>query len=90
MLIYAGSVALTTIACARERPVRDVALVPAALVTMHVAHGFGFLAGCWRFGFPWGALRRVAGLAEATRRAGTSGASAEQVYSPSLEVPAGA
>lgn len=43
-------------AARRERPA-DAALVPLALVTMHVGHGAGFLAGCRRWGVPWRGLR---------------------------------
>jgi glycosyltransferase involved in cell wall biosynthesis len=36
-------------------------LVPAALATMHLAHGLGFLEGCARWGMPWRALRSALG-----------------------------
>jgi len=39
----------------------DYALIPAVLVTMHAAHGVGFLVGCVKWGVPWRALRLLAG-----------------------------
>lgn len=39
----------------------DLALVPVALATMHLANGTGFLEGCVRWGPPWRALWKIAG-----------------------------
>lgn len=59
----AGAYALALLATAASRGgegVRTAAAVPAALVTMHLAWGLGFLAGCARFGPPMDALRSLA------------------------------
>jgi succinoglycan biosynthesis protein ExoA len=61
LLLYASVLTGAGIEAARRR--RGAAeLVPAALLTMHVAHGVGFLEGARRWGVPWSALRRVAGV----------------------------
>jgi glycosyltransferase involved in cell wall biosynthesis len=44
----------------RER-LSNCVLVPAAIATMHVSHGVGFLEGCAKWGIPWRALVRVLG-----------------------------
>jgi succinoglycan biosynthesis protein ExoA len=49
-------------ALSRERRVRSALLLPLVLATMHLAHGVGFLEGTRRWGVPWAALLRVAGL----------------------------
>ncbi len=38
---------------------RDLAGLPVVLAVMHLGWGFGFLAGCARFGAPWAGVRRV-------------------------------
>lgn len=55
LLTVAGRTAWT------GRP-REACAVPAALATMHGAHGIGFLQGALRWGVPWRALARIAGL----------------------------
>ncbi len=40
----------------------DAALVPIVLGTMHLAFGYGALAGVAEYGVPWAALARVSGL----------------------------
>ena len=45
---------------ARREPLRDAMCLPAVFVTMHIAWGFGFLAGCARFGVPFPALASLA------------------------------
>ncbi len=37
----------------------DVAALPIVLAVMHLGWGFGFLAGCARFGPPWAGVRRA-------------------------------
>lgn len=41
---------------------REARMLPVVLATMHVAHGVGFIEGSLRWGAPWAALLRVAGL----------------------------
>jgi succinoglycan biosynthesis protein ExoA len=55
VLAYALAVASSSREAARDGELD--ALVPVVLVTMHAAHGFGFLEGLRRWGVPWQALR---------------------------------
>jgi len=48
---------------------------------MHAAHGLGFLEGAARWGVPWAALLRIAGL---RADAGDEGPYAGSVSAPSL------
>ncbi len=61
LLAYAATLLAATVEAPRRRPAADRMLVPVALVTMHVAHGIGFLEGSYRWGVPWRALWRIAG-----------------------------
>ena len=56
--VYAVALAATGASQARTAQPRDAAGIVLALATMHLSWGFGFLAGCLRFGPP---LRAVAG-----------------------------
>lgn len=47
---------------ARPGRLADAATLPAVFATMHLAWGFGYLAGCLDFGFPLRGIRRVAKL----------------------------
>jgi hypothetical protein len=61
---YAAALSVATAQAARlkEGPADVVdLLVAAALLTMHLANGVGFLIGCARWGVPWRALSHVAG-----------------------------
>jgi GT2 family glycosyltransferase len=81
--VYALALAATGLQTARRtRRLADAVLVPAALVTMHGAHGAGELAGAARFGPPWAALALAAGLGGVA--AGLE-LDAESVYAPSLD-----
>lgn len=46
----------------RERRLGVALRLPFVLATMHLAHGVGFMQGARRWGVPWAALLRVAGL----------------------------
>jgi succinoglycan biosynthesis protein ExoA len=59
MLAY-GAVLLSSMRDAVLQGHRPDPLVPVALLTMHTAHGVGFLEGSCRWGIPWRALRRIA------------------------------
>lgn len=62
VLAYGGAVALAALDAARgEAEGREAALVAAVLPTMHLAWGFGTLAGMARFGVPVAALGVAAG-----------------------------
>jgi succinoglycan biosynthesis protein ExoA len=63
--LYVLSVLATSAAVARKADRRDAAALPAVFTTMHLAWGFGFLAGCLRFGAP---LRALAYLLAPARR----------------------
>jgi glycosyltransferase involved in cell wall biosynthesis len=64
LLAYGVALLAATREAAREGDGADP-LVPLALATMHAAHGVGFIEGSCRWGLPWRALRRVAGVAAA-------------------------
>jgi succinoglycan biosynthesis protein ExoA len=51
-------VGVTGAAARRARP-SDIAAMPAVLLTMHLAWGFGFIVGAARFGIPVAAVGRV-------------------------------
>ena len=55
---------------ARTAGPRDAAALPAVFITMHLAWGFGFLAGCLRFGPPLAAVAKALRGAEPKRGAG--------------------
>ena len=58
--VYAATLLAVSAGEARSaRPV-DAASLPLVFATMHVSYGVGFLAGCFRFGPPLAALRRIA------------------------------
>lgn len=56
--VYAAALAAAAVETARRRR-GPATLVPAVLMTMHAAHGVGFLEGFGRWGVPWRALWRV-------------------------------
>jgi succinoglycan biosynthesis protein ExoA len=58
---YAAALGAATLEVARRERDAGAALVPAVLVTMHLAHGVGFVEGLRRWGVPWRALWRVLG-----------------------------
>jgi hypothetical protein len=80
--VHAGAVAAAGLQAARGGAGRESALVPLVLLTMHGAHGVGYLHGFLRFGPPWPALARVVGLGRAGRAPETDGD--WHVFSPSL------
>jgi hypothetical protein len=58
-----GAYGVTVAAASADALRRDgapAATMPAALVTMHLSYGVGFIAGCARFGVPVAALARAA------------------------------
>lgn len=61
---YGASLLAATVPALRRARFRDVVWLPLVLATMHMTYGFGFLAGCARFGPPLAGL-----LAPAQRRA---------------------
>lgn len=61
LLGYALILAAATARDNRDESPADKAGIVAALVTMHVSWGAGFLAGCARFGIPAAAIRRLVG-----------------------------
>lgn len=71
---YAGALLTATLQLALRGRLREAVLLPIVLPTMHLAHGVGFLEGTLRWGAPWSALLRVAGMrddpADATRYQG--------------------
>jgi glycosyltransferase involved in cell wall biosynthesis len=83
--VYGVALAATGVQAARraDHP-GDAALVPVVLATMHGAHGVGELAGSARYGPPWPALARAAGLDGA---ADALTPRSEPVYAPSLIQP---
>lgn len=56
---YAVVVGGASLRCASPDHPRDAAALPAVFLVMHLAWGFGFLAGCVRFGLPVRAFARV-------------------------------
>ena len=62
LLSYVGVSLAVSAGSIREAGLRDTAGIPVALATMHLAWGFGFLAGAVRFGPPWEATLRGFGL----------------------------
>lgn len=80
--LHVATVAVPGLQAARSGAERGWGLVPVVLLTMHAAHGVGYLAGLFRHGAPWAALARIAGL-----RRGPRGAEADgdwPVFAPSL------
>jgi succinoglycan biosynthesis protein ExoA len=67
-LAYAGlasyllAVASASLQLMARGRLREARTLPIVLATMHVAHGVGFIEGSLRWGVPWAALLRVAGL----------------------------
>jgi len=59
---YTAALLAAAARTARSGRRSEAYLVPAALATMHAANGIGFLQGAARWGVPWRALARVAGL----------------------------
>lgn len=53
--VYGGALAASTLDAARKAPAEVAAPLPVVLATMHLAWGFGFVAGCLRFGLAGGA-----------------------------------
>ena len=61
LAVYAVVVGGASLRCASRGDPRDAAALPAVFLVMHLAWGFGFLAGCVRFGPPVSAFARVMG-----------------------------
>lgn len=59
---YGLTVVATSIGSVQRGGARDAATLPSVFPTMHLAWGFGFLAGAARFGPPLRSLARIAGL----------------------------
>jgi succinoglycan biosynthesis protein ExoA len=57
--IYALTLGGFSVAAGREAGPRDAAALPLVFATMHLAAGFGFLAGCLLYGPPLAALARM-------------------------------
>jgi len=80
--IYVAALAQAAAVTARREGVRDAALMPVVLATMHTGHGLGVLEGFVRFGPPWAALLRVVGLGRLRSLIGEPGGGG--VFAPSL------
>lgn len=59
---YALVLASASLQLALGGRLREARRLPLVLATMHAAHGVGFIEGSLRWGVPWAALLRVAGL----------------------------
>lgn len=60
LVVYLTAVGIETARMAvKSSEAGDVLAVPAVFATMHLAHGFGFLAGSLRFGVPFVAIGRA-------------------------------
>lgn len=59
LAVYAAALAQVSVGAARAGARADAASLPLVFLTMHVAWGLGFFAGCLRFGPPASALSRV-------------------------------
>lgn len=57
VVVYGTSLLAATVPALRRADARDAVWLPLVLATMHLAYGFGFLAGCARFGSPLAGLR---------------------------------
>lgn len=64
---YLAAVTVTSAKLAAGRP-RDAPLLALVFATMHLAWGFGFLAGCAKFGPPLRALAQLVGTARSAPR----------------------
>ncbi len=62
MVAYAGALVAAAVPGFWRGKRETAVLVPVTLATMHTAHGVGFLEGVARWGLPWAALLRIAGL----------------------------
>jgi glycosyltransferase involved in cell wall biosynthesis len=82
--LYLAALAQAAAATARrdDVSVRDVALMPLVLATMHTGHGVGVLRGFVRFGPPWAALLRIVGLGRL--RSPIGAVDGAKVFAPSL------
>jgi succinoglycan biosynthesis protein ExoA len=80
--VYGAALAISGVQSARRsgRPA-DAVLVPAALATMHGAHGVGELVGAAQYGPPWAALALAAGLKGVAERHAPNQTA---VFAPSL------
>jgi len=79
--LYGAALTSASLQAVRHGRRGDALLLPVVLVTMHAAHGLGFLEGAARWGVPWAALLRIAGL---RADAGDEGPYAGSVSAPSL------
>ena len=83
IVLYLAALAQAAAATARREDVRDAALMPLVLATMHTGHGVGVLRGFMRFGLPWAALLRIVGL-DRLRSAIRDAPDRDEVFAPSL------
>jgi succinoglycan biosynthesis protein ExoA len=83
MVVYLTSILGAGAEAARKSPMSVAATVPPVLAAMHVGMGVGFLRGMARFGMPWAAFARIAGMGRFQRAAAP--ARADPVYAPSLD-----
>ena len=59
---YLAAVIATSARAGSRASAADAGSLPAVFAVMHLSWGFGFLSGCVRFGPPFAALARTAGL----------------------------
>lgn len=59
---YLAAVIATSVRAGSRASAADAGSLPAVFAVMHLSWGFGFLSGCVRFGPPFAALARTAGL----------------------------
>lgn len=59
---YAGLLGSAAVQAARRGQRAEGALLPAVLAAMHLSHGVGFFEGAARWGAPWRAVLRAAGV----------------------------
>ncbi len=72
---YGLTVVATSVGAVPRGGARDAATLPSIFPTMHLAWGFGFLAGAARFGPPLASLARIAGLSRSSTPSNGSGTS---------------
>lgn len=89
---YALIVGVTSARAARVGDPRDAAALPLIFAVMHFAWGFGFLAGCARFGVPTEAFARIVRITVGAGRQAVgrrTGLGAEPPGTPEPARPAG-
>jgi len=68
LALYGVAVLGSTLGTARTATLRDAAPLPLVYLAMHVPYGFGFLAGCGRWGPPLRALMLRSGIRRPVQR----------------------